>query len=116
MSCVWPEFTFPFPPDLKLLKKQEKSVKAQWSEQCMRDLELFLTINHSNEFTGEDFRQWCLEKLGRTAPADGRTWSAVWCGAVKSGKIEHVRKTMMPCKMRADRKKITTNVYKRKYA
>lgn len=115
MSVVWPEFTFPFPPDAKLLRKQQKTAKQLWSEQCTKDFELFLTINHTNEFTSEDFKVWCLETLHRLAPADGRTWSAVWCGAVRSGRIVLIERRYMLCKTRNDRKKLKMNVYKRAY-
>lgn len=115
MSAVWPEFAFPFPPDAKLLRKQHRTAKQLWSEQCAKDLELFLTINHTNEFTSEDFKVWCIETLHRAVPVDGRSWSAVWCGAVRSGKVEKVRKTKAACSARTDCKKIVMNVYKRKY-
>lgn len=126
MSAVWPTFAFPFPPDRRELKKAERKAarrqkrperyrSGEWAQQCSKDLDLWLTMNHSNEFTCEDFKTWCLRKLGRKAPHHGSVWGAMWMAAFKQGKIEKVATRTVACETYKGRYKRQANIWKRKY-
>jgi len=87
---------------------------AEWNAQCQQDIDLFLTINHSNTFTSEDFRMWCLQALHRKPPHHGTVWGAMWRAAALQGKIEKTNEVVR-ANVVDKRHKRTVNVWRRRY-
>lgn len=107
MSVAWPQFQFPFPPDIKILRKEAKRDRSKqsrsgrytsgtWAEQAHLDVATFLELHLQDEFTSEDFKVWCLDMLHRAPPHHGSVWGAIWMTAFRRGLIEKVGKRMVP--------------------
>lgn len=113
----WPDFTFPFPADSRYVQKPVRDLTrgtgGLWAQQANRDLQLFLAINHSNEFTAEDFRVWCLDTLHREPPFSNHAWGAIWTAASRSGKIALVGKRIVPVTLYPRRHERQSNIWKK---
>lgn len=123
MSVMWPQFQFPFPPDIKLLRKAGKKdrskqsrngryISGTWAEQAHLDVGKFLELHATEEFTSEDFKVWCLDTLGRRLPHHGSVWGAIWMTAFRRGLIEKVGVKMVPTQTYGGRHKHNAIVWK----